>query len=134
MQFSQPVAIKICEVKMENQIEDLLNEISKFRTNIANSIELMELLEIITQDIDSYKDMLNEEHEQLIGKIQKYTENINNSISSINSAIKENHVVVSKIELLLHQSRINKLFWITLGLIISTIFNSVLLIIILINF
>ena len=117
---------------MENQIEDLLGEISKFKSNISNSNELLELLEKIYQDIDTYKDRLEEEHTILTDRFQKSMENINNSIESLDSANKENHFAISRIENMLQNAHINKLFWIILGLFLSILVNSVLLIIILI--
>ena len=118
---------------MENQIEDLLNEISKFKANITNSNELMDLLKRNIKDIENYKNLLTEKHEQLMGKFQISNESINRSIESIDSAIEENNVVLSKIKQMLQNARINKLFWIILGLIFSSLLNVIFLIIVMTN-
>lgn len=118
---------------MENQIEDLISEISKFRANISNSNELMDLLENNIKDIDAYKDLLSEEHEQLIEKFQKSNECVSKLLNGIDSQIEEINVVLSKIEKLLQNAHINKIFWIIVGSILSSLLNVILLIIILTN-
>jgi len=74
-----------------NPIDDLLGEIEKFKSNIANSNRLMELLKTTTEKLENHQIQLTEEHEHLINKVE-------DSLSETNKILKQNDL---KIKILL---------------------------------
>ncbi|MFA7407892.1 MAG: hypothetical protein WCY93_08780 [Anaerolineaceae bacterium] len=115
---------------MENQIDELLNQISSFKTNIENSNELMTLLRDLQQGIQAHIDNLDGSHNSLMKRFEESNENIAKSIDSIESNSNENHSTLSKINNLLQNAHVNKLLWVLIGIFLSSFLNLILLIII----
>jgi predicted nucleic acid-binding Zn-ribbon protein len=113
---------------MENQIDELLNQISSFKTNIENSNELMTLLRDLQQRTRVYIDNLDDSHKSLMERFEESNGNIAKSIGSIESKSNENHSTILKINNLLQNAHINKLLWILIGIFLSSFLNLILLI------
>lgn len=59
---------------MSNEINDLLNEIEKFRSNIAQSNALIDMLKLVSERLDSQAAVLEKEHKDIIDQIESKLE------------------------------------------------------------
>lgn len=75
---------------MNGEINELLGEISKFKTNIANSNSLMDLLSKTIKDISDLEKKLADEHEQLISEFRETGLEIKASLDNLENITQEN--------------------------------------------
>jgi hypothetical protein len=81
---------------MNNQIDELLGEISKFKTNVANSNELLELLKATNVKIDEHEELLKIEHEQVLKNLQQSIIDIESIIMELDTKVAENKSEIQK--------------------------------------
>lgn len=67
---------------MDNQIDELLSEIEKFKTNVSNSNKLMEILQATMNKIEAVEKKIVSEHDLIINKVEVSLSDINKKNTS----------------------------------------------------